>query len=479
MPKLAAICFFIITIFSYKNVAAQSDSSLESLRKIDDKYISTINKKIAVYSKRLTGKTIKTITRLSRWEQKIKKALERVNPEAANELFANEQNTFTGLLKMINEGEALQLQYNQVYDKYRDDLATSIKYMEAKGEYAGGITLGKIKDARDRMKQFNRMEDSLQAIQQFIQDRKTKLINTAFQYMGNSKLLSGLNKEAWYYAETVRNYKELFTDETKVEKLAQEILNGLPGFQKFMQKNSMLASIFGAPGDVASAGNIAGLQTREGLQGLMQERMAAAGPGAQEMLRQNLQSAQSQLNQLKDKLIQNPFAGNGGGTLPDFKPNTQKTKTFLQRLEFGGNMQFSKNSSLMPTVMDVALTAGYRLNDRSVIGVGSGYKLGLGSIDNIQLNTQGISLRGFADWKVKGNFYLTGGWEMNYLSKPLAENIQRPDNWQQSALAGITKKINIKTKWCKQTSVQLLYDFFARQHMPLSQQVIFRVGYGF
>lgn len=479
MPKPAAILFFLIALVGCRNAVAQSDSSFECLRKIDDKYISAINKKVDVYTKRVTGKTIKTLTRLSRWEQKIKNALEKINPEAANDLFGNEQNTFTGVLKMIKEGEAVQLQYNQVYDKYRDDLATSIKYIESKQTYADEITVRKIKAAKEKMQQFNRTEDSLQAIQEFIRDRKSKLINTAFQYMGNSKLLSGLNKEAWYYAETVKNYKELFTDETKVEKLAQEILNGLPGFQKFMQKNSMLASIFGAPGDVASAGNIAGLQTREELQGLMLERMAAAGPGAQEMLRQNLQSAQSQLNQLKDKLIQNPFAGNGGGTLPDFKPNTQKTKTFLQRLEFGGNMQFSKNSSLMPTVMDVALTAGYRLNDRSVIGIGSGYKLGLGSIDNIRLNTQGISLRGFADWKVKGNFYLTGGWEMNYLSKPLTENIQQTDNWQQSALAGITKKINVKTKWCKQTSVQLLYDFFARQHMPLSQQVIFRVGYGF
>ena len=43
---------------------------------------------------------------------------------------------------------------------------------------------------------------------------------------------------------------------------------------------------------------------------------------------QNLQAAQGQLNQLKDKL--NKLGSNGGGDMdmPDFKPNQQKTKTF-------------------------------------------------------------------------------------------------------------------------------------------------------
>jgi len=59
-----------------------------------------------------------------------------------------------------------------------------------------------------------------------------------------------------------------------------------------------------------------------------------------------MQNAHAELNKLKDKLLK------GGGTsdteLPDFKPNTQKTKTFLQRVEYGFNMQFGKNNGWMP-----------------------------------------------------------------------------------------------------------------------------------
>jgi hypothetical protein len=71
---------------------------------------------------------------------------------------------------------------------------------------------------------------------------------------------------------------------------------------------------------------------------------------------------------------------------------------------------------------------------------------------------------------------------MNYLVaakfiSTMAPLMQEKVAWQQSALAGISKKFNTKTKWTKQTQLQLLYDFMAKKN--LSQQWLLRVGYKF
>ncbi|HMJ48625.1 MAG TPA: hypothetical protein VK498_14940, partial [Ferruginibacter sp.] len=150
------------------------------------------------------------------------------------------------------------------------------------------------------------------------------------------------------------------------------------------------------------------------------------------------------------------------------------------RLDIGNNFQFAKSTSLIPTVADIALSVGYKLNDKSVIGIGASYKMGLGSIQRIRLTHQGMGLRSFVDWKLKKQFFVSGGLEMNYNAqfKNIAR-LQQYNDWQQSGLVGLTKKMNIKTKWFKGTSVQLLYDMLYREHIPVSQPVLLRTGYTF
>ena len=485
MPKPQLISFLLL-FFICATTSAQEDSTLESLKQLPLKYISTIDRKVEKYSKRITSKTTKTLEKLSRWESKIKSTLEKISPEAAGRLF-NNQPTFSSLLQQIKQGEAIALQYQQQYDQYRDNLTTGLKYIEQQKEMLDSAVLKKIAATRKKMQELDSAEDRSAAIQQFIKERKKEMILTAFQYLGKNKYLSKINKEIYYYGETIKNYKTLFSDEARAEQTAKSILNKIPAFQKFLQKNSMLAQLFGQPGDEVSTANLAGLQTRASVQSLIQGRIGAGGQGAQQLVNQNIQAAQAQLSQLKDKLL-NSVAGGGGkiaGDIPefDFVPKMAKTKTFLQKLQFGTNVQMGKSNSLMPPTMDLALTMGYSINSKSVAGIGAGYKLGMGTIDNIRFSNQGINLRSFIDWKLKKQFFITGGWEMNYLSAlPSTNPLQRAantSNWQQSSLIGLTKKISIKTKWFKETKLQLLYDFLSQQHIPVSQPILFRVGYYF
>lgn len=463
-------------------LVAVKDSVLQNLQAIPEKYFSSIDKKITKYSGRVSKKTEKTLVKLSKWETKIKKSLEKLSPQTAERLFANNQLTFAVLLQKLKDGEQFTQQYRKQYDGYRDKLTSSLKYLDQQKEQLDVKLVKPLAKARANMDSLSHTIDNAEVVQQFIKERKKQLIDGAFSYLGKSKYLLKINKETWYYAETMKNYKDLFNDEEKMERVVKGALNRIPGFQKFLQKNSMLSSLFGAPGDVASASVVEGLQTRAITQGMIQERIAAGGPGAQELFQQNMKAAQAKLTELKKKLTDHA-AGTGGGTLPDFKPNMEKTKTFRQRLVFGSDIQLSKNNTLMPTTMDLALTVGYKLNEKSVAGIGASYKMGLGSLDRIKISNQGLNLRSFMDWKLKKQFFISGGFEMNYLSAlPPATSLQQVpngSNWQQAALAGISKKLKIKSKWFKETKLQLLYDFLAKQHAPVSQPVLFRVGYNF
>jgi len=171
------------------------------------------------------------------------------------------------------------------------------------------------------------------------------------------------------------------------------------------------------------------------------------------------------------------LGGSGDPELPNFKPNSQKTKPFLKRLEYGFNVQFAKSSSLLPSTANLALTLGYKLNDKKSFGIGAGYVLGMGSIKHISFSSQGLSLRSYLDWKIKKQFYASGGYEANYNSA--FKNIEQLKNynaWQRSFLAGISKKYKIGKK---NGEIKILYDFFAQRHLPVSSPVLFRTGYSF
>jgi hypothetical protein len=476
--------FFLMVCCYSVNLYSQADSVHVSLPDIAPKYFKAISNKAEIYAGRLTAKTEKTLQKLSRWENKIKKILERVNPDAAQRLFENNQLTFSTLLQKYKEGETIAAAQMARYDEYRDKLENTLKYVDLRKNELNDKAVQPLADARQKLNNLNEKLDNTTPVEQFIKERKKQLLEQAVGYLSNSRYLQKINKETYYYFETLRNYKELFSSPKKREELINALLLKIPAFNEFLQKNSLLASLFRMPGDPAATASLAGLQTRSQVTGIIQQQLSAGGPSAMEQFRNNLQSAQNQLTQLKDKVMK--FNGNGSNdALPDgFKPNTQKTKTFWQRLETGTNIQLQRSRYSFPATGDFGLSVGYKLNNKSIVGIGGSYKLGLGSGWNkIRLSGQGAGLRSFIDWKIKGNFWVTGGYEQNY--RPLLQTgtgTQTSLNgavWQQSGLLGISKKIPVKSKFFTKTRVQLLWDFLSYQQTPRAQPIVFRVGYDF
>jgi hypothetical protein len=165
--------------------------------------------------------------------------------------------------------------------------------------------------------------------------------------------------------------------------------------------------------------------------------------------------------------------------MPDFKPNNQKTRSFWRRLEYGTNFQTTRNNYYFPTVSDFGLSVGYKLSDRSTVGVGASYKLGWGNgIQHIAFSSQGAGLRSFVEVKIKGSFSATGGFELNHTT-PFARFQDMHDwaDWTKSGLVGVTKTVSMKSRMFKKTKVQLLWDFLSYQQVPRGQAVVFRIGY--
>jgi hypothetical protein len=252
-----------------------------------------------------------------------------------------------------------------------------------------------------------------------------------------------------------------------------------------MSRNSFLASLFAAPPGGSGAGalpvNLGNLQTRSQVQSLIQQQISVGGPSAQAAVQQQMQAAQGQLQSLQQQASRFTAAGSTSDMdlPPGFQPNTQKTKTFLKRLEYGANVQFARAAYDFPATANLGLTLGYKINDKSTIGAGLAYAAGMGTDwSHIQFSNQSIGLRSYMDWKIKKSYYVIGGYEENYMTSfSSIADLRNRSAWQPSALIGLERKYKISSKL--QGNVQLLYDALYAREVPRGQAIKIRVGYNF
>ena len=430
-------------------------------------------------------KAEKTLTKFRKQEEKLIRKLSKVDSVAAKQMMTEARARYKELEERM-KGNAIKQYIPQV-----DSLATSLAFLTVNPQFLKDAkeVKDKLAEAMGKMDELKSQLHKAEEIKAFLKERKEYLKQQLGQ-LGMLKDLKKINKQVYYYAQQVNEYKEALKDPKKAGKKALELLAKNGKFRDFMRKNSQLASLFRMPGDPDDAGNmvsLAGLQTRAQVNSLIQQQIAAGGPNAQAQLQQNLQAAQGHLNQLKDKVIK-MGGGSSDAEMPeDFKPRNLKVKSFWNRVEIGTNIQSVRSNGILPTTSDLAISAGYLLSENSVVGIGASYKLGWGqNIQNIRISHQGVGARSFIDWKLKGAWWISGGFEMNYRPDLSGLTIPSPFGgsrmgaaWQQSGLIGMSRKIPIKTKFFKNTKAMLLLDFLSYRQQPRTQPVLFRVGYNF
>lgn len=469
---------FILFVFAVRFCNSQSfDSSLKKLGELPDKYFSKVDKKVSSIDDKLTKQTEKYLEKLQRQEDKIKKHLSKID-SSASATFENAKQKYAKFSQAFKNKTAIvgKLSGGQ-YNSYLDSLSTSLSFLKQFKNIEG-----KAKDPLKNLQQLQSKLEQSENIKKYIAERKEQIKQLLSKYTNLPKSLQkqyqNLSKTAYYYSAQVKEYKEMLKDPEKIEKKALALLNKLPAFQKFMKQNSQLASMFGIPGSSSNTGTqaLAGLQTRAAVQAIISQQISIGGPNAQAQIQQNLAEAHAEINKIKDQI--NKLGGGASDiSMPDFKPNEQKTKTFLKRLEYGGNLQSQKAANYFPATTDIGLSVSYKLNNKSIIGIGASYKVGLGrGWNNIHLTSEGIGLRSFVDYKIKKSFFLSGGYEQNY--KTAFNSIEQLKNysaWQTSGLIGISKKYSISKKL--KGNMQLLWDFLSYRQFPRTQSLVYRLGY--
>lgn len=482
-PKHLLLLLVLILLLSVNTNAQDSVGLFNRILSFPDKVFGRIDKEANKYEQKLTQQTDKYLNKLQKQEEKLKRKLWRTDSTKAKEVFGDVQGRYDALRDQVH-GKANSIQqHTAAYNGYLDSLGTAMNFLRNNPQLQQvtaikdklGTNLQSINDLKSKL---NQTENIRKQILQRQQELKAKLQNT-----GLAKEFQKFKKEVYYYQAQVREYQDALKDPKKLGAKMLEVANKVPAFQDFFRRNSELARLFPLPGGgdpTSSTASFTGLQTRADVQNMLQQRLGT-GAEAQQYVQQQMQDAQAQVQSLKNKLQQYKQGsyGNGDGEMPDFKVNDQKTKSFLQRIEWGSNMQTTKGNMYFPVTSDIGLSAGYKLNDKSIIGIGASYKVGFGqNWQNIHITHQGAGLRTFVDIKLKGSFWISGGGELNYRKEfRRIEVLQNMNAWQQSALLGISRKFKAGKKMKGNT--QLLYDFLWKQQIPRTQAVVFRVGYSF
>lgn len=480
-PKISFFAILALAAFPFF-CKGQTDSALLKAAEFPGKYIAAVTDKLSGIEKKLSRQTLRTVKKFERQEAKFQRKLMRRDSTTIKELFANSSQKLEKLKNdFVNIPDKAIDKIEGEYNAYLDTLRSTFKFLEQKGQNV----IGKAKLVTDKLgtatSKLNVLEGKLlkaEQIKYYLRERKA-IIRQQLERFGMLKQLKKIDKSVYYYSQYIAEYKSILNDKKKIEQKALLLLYKVPAFKKFVSENSWLSSLFpqrSASTDIlAQTELLQGLQSRASVQQYLQGNVSAGGPNVSQLISQQLNAANNELTKLKDRIAKY----GGDGEIPTFKPNSYKTKSFLKRIEYGTNIQFSKSSNFLPSSSDIAFSLGYKLNNKSVIGIGGSYKLGLGkSITNIKFTTEGISIRSFLDWQVKWQVYITGGYEQNYLTAVnRSSQLNNNSSWVPSGLIGISKKYQATKKL--KGKIQLLYDFLSNTHIPKTQAIIFRTGFNF
>jgi hypothetical protein len=482
---LAAALCLVVTAARAQSV----DSLTIKIANFPTRLFSKISGKTASLQQQLNRQTERYLRRMARQEEKLRTRLYKTDSLKAAALYPQDpKQQYAALLqKFQQDSTRVFTSMGPEYLPRVDSLQGALAFLNKNPGLvnANPALLAKMQGSLAQVQQLQAKLQAADAIKQFVQSRKAQIQQALSSYThlpsGIGNALAGYKKQAYFYADQVRAYRAELNDPGKMMQTALVLLNKVPTFSGFMRKNSFLSGLMGVPPDYGTGKGLEGLQTRSQVMSMIQSKIGAGsggGSGGVATLQNSLNTAKADIAKLQNKLSK--LGGGGGGMdVPDFKPSDQRTKTFLNRLMYGFNLQTTQGTYYFPNYTDLGVSLGYNLGHSNSIGIGASYKIGLGSgWQHIALSNQGVGLRSWVDIHLKKSFSIVGGYELNYL-QPFAsfQDIRQLNGWTASGLIGIAKTISMKSTILKKTQVAFMWNFLSYYQVPQQPPVIFRVGY--
>jgi len=484
-PALFGMALFCLSVTPSHGQSV--DSTADKIANFPTRLLNKLSGRDVDLQQQLIRQSQKYVLRMERKEQKLKTRLYRLDSAKAAALYAqNPQEQYASLLQKLRQDSAKIIHsMGPEYLPYADSLQGMLGFLSKNPQLlnANPALQGQVQNSLAQLQLLQAKLQDADAIKQFIQIRKAQIQQYLSQYShlppGIGSALQGYNKEAYYYAEQVRQYRQMLNDPDKMLQTALGLLQKIPAFTTFMNQNGFLAGLLSVPAGYGTDQGLVGLQSRDQVLALVNSQVGQGGSAGTAAIQTSLNTAQEDITKLQNKLS-SLGGGSGDMDMPDFAPNHQRTKTLWHRLDYGMNLQTQQSYYYFPTTTDIGFSVGYKISDKSTFGLGISYKVGWGSsFRDINISSQGAGLRSFIDIRAKKSFYLTGGFEYNYQPIDNSTKINDPHNWTRSGLAGVSKIVSMKTKIFKSTKLQLLWDFLSYYQMPRQQPIKFRVGYNF
>ncbi len=454
----------VLLLLSSKLWAQQpTENTVINASAIPEKFMTSLHKKINNVEQQLQKASAKALRKLQKQEQKLYKALLLENSEAAKAIFEIDIDSLAKLQQVAsNESASLE-----GFNPWVDSMRASLQFLQTDsgGKLCMPNALKQMPLVQAQLQKLQGQLAGADKLQAIIADRQQLMRQNFLQYPSVQKLLGKYAKQAYYYKAKLNEYKTLLSNRKKAEAAAYHLLSKIPAFKKFISKHTYLGNLLSPSiNNVASYG-----QTNNYVAALV----SSNGPAAMQQIRDNIQAGQNQLEQLKAKLSSAQLAGGGSSNdIPTFKANEMRKKSFFKRLSFGTNYQFTAARGTAPQMLDLGVQVAYQFNQHKQAGIGLGYRLGMGkSIRQLALSSEGLSMRSFFDLRIKGGIYATGGLELQYNTRFYQlRQLQLREQWNQLALIGISKKMNLGKKAGAGISVQ--YNIFAHQQPATSPWII-------
>lgn len=480
------ICLFVSTSFSQ---TTDSTSILNKVFSLPNKLISKSQKKINSLSNSLNKQSEHYMKMFSRRESKLKRKILRKDSAASKTIFSYDplvqMNTYKN--QILSDSNSNTNLNGMSYLAYADSLQGVLKFMnmaELSKSTTGQMPFN-VKESYDKLLQLQNKMQLAEQLKQLMQQRNEQIKRYLLSYgkvpASLRKAFNNYSKQVYYYQQQVQEYKDMLNHPDKLLAKTLNYLNKIPAFKDFMKRNSMLAGIFNTGGEgYTNTVSLIGLQARNQVNAALNAQIGA-GINPAQFVSQQVQGAEALINPFKNMISQLKGDGKDELSLPNYVPNQQHTKKFMQRIEYGCNLQTEKSNNYFPLTTDLGVSIGYKLNDKSVLGLGASYKIAWGKDwKHINITNDGVGFRSYMDIKLRGSFYASGGLEYNYF-KPF-ESIQQLkefNNWNKSGLMGVSKIVSLKSKVFKKSKIQFLWDFLSYRQVPRTQAFKFRIGYNF
>lgn len=474
LRAIGLILLPLSTFFAF----AQEASSPSAYPQADiSLYLQTVAERSGNLNQQIDQQTAKYLGKLQLLEARLTHKMSGYDSLSTNSLAPSE---YSKWMASLQNGAQLHMSSSPVYVPHLDSLQISLNYLQS----LGGLSLNAaaLTAAGKNIAALQLKMNGAAALTQYIGQRDQQRAQWLGRYtnlpFGVQRIFNQLKETGYYYQQQIQEFKAIINNPKRIEGKVLGMLNASSTWQAFMAKHSMLATLFRLPGDYGDNASTLGYQTKEQIQGMIQQKAGSAGAGGGAILQQQIQQAHDQITKLQQQAAKYGFGG-PDLHMPNFTPNQQKTKSFLKRLTYGASLQLAQATNFFPATANVGLSIGYKLNDKSTAGVGVSYNAGLGQDwGHIHFSNQGIGFRSFMDWKIKKTYYVAGGFEENHFTSfSSISQFKGWNAWQPSALLGLERKYKISSKL--QGNVQLLFDLLYRQELPPDQPFKFRVGYTF